>query len=81
MGYTINIAKADQNKDGSFKLGSDKKPSYAHYFATSTRSIGYASIKAKRIVEELLTIYPSPLFKIEVSMDEKISRKVDIDTL
>lgn len=81
MGYIINISKADQNKDGSIKLGWDNRPSYAHYFATASRSIGYTPSKAKRIVEELSTIYPSPLYKISVSKKETLYNDVDINEL
>lgn len=81
MGYTINISKADQNKDGTIKLGWNDKPSYRHYFATASRSIGHTSSKAKQIVEELLQIYPKPLYKIDVSLNQSTSTGVDINEL
>lgn len=81
MGFIINVSKADQNKDGSIKLDLNLKPSYAHYFATASRSIGHTSSKAKRIVAELSTIYPSPLYKIDVSLKEVVYKGVDVNTL
>ena len=81
MGYTINISKADQNKDGGIKMGWDNKPTYRHYFATASRSIGHSSTKAKQIVEELSQIYPKPLYKIGVSMEQSTSTSVDINEL
>jgi len=79
--YTINIAKADQNKDGSIKIGYNKQPSYSHYFATASRSIGLSSSKAKQLVKELSQIYPMPLYKIEVSLYNASSSQVDIKDL
>jgi len=81
MGYTINISKADQNKDGSIKEGWNDKPTYRHYFATASRSIGHDSTKAKKLVEELSKTYPSPLYKISVAMEQSTSTSVEITEL
>jgi hypothetical protein len=81
MGYILNISKADQNKDGSIKIGWNDKPTYRHYFATASHSIHYTSSKAKQIVEELSQIYPKPIYKIDVSMEESTSTHVEFNEL
>ena len=81
MGFIINVSKADQNKDGTIKLDLNLKPSYAHYFATASRSIGHTSSKAKRIVTELSIIYPSPLYKIDVLIKDVVYEDIDVNTL
>jgi len=79
--YSINISKAEQTKDGKIKIGWNNQPSYAHYFATASRSIGLSSSKAKQLVEELSQMYPMPLYKISVSLHISSSSQVDIKDL
>lgn len=63
MGYEINISKNGK-----------------HHFATADISFGYDLMKVKEVYNQLKTLYTEENgFKIEVSLNEKVGKIIDLE--
>lgn len=66
MYYEINVSKQNQSGD------------YIHYFATAKRSITNKE-KLKAVVQDFMTCFPAPQYKIGVSCNPEISTGMDAE--